>query len=122
MNSKCLATLTQLSIKYCVHTVGDADAGVWGVVGGRVLWVSDGVSVSACRRGVLKPRSTVEGVLQGSRRGDNSTGPCSKGQHRTVAPCGVTIALLFCIPSDFFCLLCPRALIQARVGRVGVFL
>ena len=39
----------------CQSTVGDAGAGVWGVVGGRVL------RVSVCRRGVLKPWSTVEG-------------------------------------------------------------
>ena len=40
--------------KYLFNTVGDGDAGVWEVVGGRVA------GVSVCRSGVLKLRSTVE--------------------------------------------------------------
>ena len=52
---------------YLLNTVGDADAGVWGVVRGRDL------RVSVCRRGVLKPRNTVEG-------GDESVKDRARGQ------------------------------------------
>ena len=38
---------------YLLNTVSDAGAGIWGVIKRRVLRV--------CRRGVLKPWSTVEG-------------------------------------------------------------
>ena len=63
---------------YQLNTVGDAGAGVWGVVGDRVLRV--------CRRGVLKPRSTVEGGDESSVK-DRTMGQAQAEGRRHLITC-----------------------------------